>query len=253
MLEKGNFATVGGTRHMMVTVIGRGHGGTRAMSHTLSASGVYMGAALNASGDLVPPDDLYEACRVMSRHVTHLGGVHWDFSKLHAMPIDPEFTRLVESYLASVLSSDAENKGWKLPETTLIYPWIVRMFPDIYYIDWTRDPRDSILGSHVTDNLSDFDVPYEHTDDLRLRRAISWKYQREIVKATPKPKHTIDVRFEDFVLDQGRTLGRIKRFLGIPLAKIEVFPEAVGRWKTDEGVHDFEFLREDMAELGYQL
>lgn len=236
---------------MLVTIIGRGHGGTRAISHTLSESNVYMGAQLNRSGDLVPAEDLYEACRVMSRNVEHLGGVQWDFSKLHTMPIDPEFTKLVESYLASVLSSDAENRGWKLPETTLIYPWIVRMFPEAYYIHWTRDPRDSILGAHITDDLADFDIPYEHTDDLRLRRAISWKYQREIVKATPKPERVIDVRFEDFVLDQDATLARIQQFLGISLAKIEVKPEAVGRWKTDEGEHDFEFLREDMAELGY--
>ena len=40
---------------MMVTVIGRGHGGTRAISHTLSESGVFMGAPLNESGDLLPP------------------------------------------------------------------------------------------------------------------------------------------------------------------------------------------------------
>ena len=236
---------------MLITVIGRGHGGTRAISHTLSESGVYMGAKLNKSGDLVPAEDLYEACRVMSRNVAHVGGVQWDFSKLHTMPIDPEFARLVESYLASVLSSDAENNGWKLPETTLIYPWIARMFPDIHYIHWTRDPRDSILGGHITDDLATFGVSYEHTDDLRLRRAISWKYQREIVKATPRPAHTIDVRFEDFVLDQNATLARIEQFLGISLVKIEVKPEAVGRWKTDEGQHDFEFLREDMGELGY--
>ena len=210
-----------------------------------------MGADLNGSGDLVPAEDLYEACRVMSKYVKHVGGVEWDFSALHTMPIDPEFTRLVESYLSSVLSSDAENKGWKLPETTLIYPWIVRMFPEAYYIHWTRDARDSILGGHLTDDLADFGIPYEHTDDLRLRRAISWKYQREIVKATPQPAHSMDVRFEDFVLDQDATLARIRHFLGIPLAKIEVRPEAVGRWKTDEGEHDFELLREDMRELGY--
>lgn len=210
-----------------------------------------MGGEINSSGDLVPPQDMYEACRVMSRYITHLGGLKWDFSKLFAMPIDPEFTRLIESYLSSVLASEAENKGWKIPETTLVYPWISRMFPDAYYIHWTRDPRDSILGAHVTDDLGDFGIPYDHTDDLRLRRAISWKYQREIVKATPAPEHTIDVRFEDFVLDQDATLARIEQFLGVPLAKIEVKPEAVGRWKTDEGVHDFDFLREDMEELGY--
>jgi hypothetical protein len=65
---------------MMITIIGRGHSGTRAISHTLSASGVFMGADLNKSGDLIPAQDLYEACRIMVRHVKHLGGLNWDFS-----------------------------------------------------------------------------------------------------------------------------------------------------------------------------
>jgi hypothetical protein len=223
------------------------------ISHTLYASGVYMGARLNPSGDLVPAEDFYEACRVMARHVVHEGGLRWDFSRLHTMPIDPAFTRLVESYLASVLSSKAENKGWKLPETTLVYPWIVRMFPDIRYIHWVRDPRDSIVGSHLTDDLSDFGVPYHKPDDVRLMRAISWKYQREIVKATPTPRHAVQVRFEDFVLRQNAALRRLQEFLGIPLAKIIVRREPVGRWKTDTACHYFDFLEEDMRELGYKL
>jgi len=32
------------------------------------------------------------------------------------MPIDPRFTQLVESYLSSVLASEAPHKGWKLPD-----------------------------------------------------------------------------------------------------------------------------------------
>jgi hypothetical protein len=109
------------------------------------------------------------------------------------------------------------------------------------------------LGAHLTDDLADFGIPYDHTEDVRLRRAISWKYQREIVKATPPPRHAIEVRFEDFVLDQDRTLARLEEFLGFRLAKIEVRPEAVGRWKTDDGIHDFDFLHEDMRELGYLI
>lgn len=236
---------------MLVTVIGRGHGGTRAMSQTLVESGVYMGGQLNGSYDLVPPGDMYEACRVMARHVVHLGGVRWDFSALDAVPVDAEFARLVDSYLTSVLGSVESRRGWKLPETTLIYPWIVRMFPEAYYIHWSRDPRDSILGAHMTDDLAAFGVSYDPTDDERLRRAISWKYQREIVKATKAPKNTIDVRFEDFVLDQERTLARLERFLGFPLARIEVRPESVGRWQSAEGPTVFDFLQDDMAELGY--
>jgi hypothetical protein len=237
----------------MVTVIGRGHSGTRAMSHTLSASGFYMGAELNNSGDLIPPEKFYEACRVMARYVVHKGGLDCDFSQLHSMSIDPAFTRLVESYLASVLNSKAEHKGWKLPETTLVYPWIVRLFPDIHYIHWVRDPRDSIIGKHLTDDLADFGVPYDKPDDLRLMRAISWKYQRDIVKATPPPKHSMLIRFEDFVLQQDRELQRLEKYLGVPMNKIEVNTAPIGRWKSDEDCHYFDFFAEDMQELGYEV
>ncbi|MGQ9455996.1 MAG: sulfotransferase family protein [Armatimonadota bacterium] len=236
---------------MLISIIGRGHGGTRAISQTLVESGVYMGERLNASYDLVPADHMYEACRIMARYVEYKGELKWDFAKLHTVSIDPEFIRLVESYLSSVLSNSAERKGWKLPETTLVYPWIVRMFPDAYYIHWVRDPRDSILSRHLTDDLADFGIPYDRPDDERLRRAISWKYQRDIVKATPKPKNCILVRFEDFVLRQEETLSQLEKFLGIPLVRIPVDPRAVGRWRTDQGVHDFPFLHQDMRELGY--
>ncbi len=236
---------------MLVTVIGRGHSGTRAMSHTLSASGVYMGAQLNRSGDLIPPEDLYEACRVMARHVRYLGDLRWDFSALHSMPIDPAFTRLVESYLQSVLSSKEPLRGWKLPETTLIFPWIVRLFPEIHYIFWMRDPRDCILGGHVTDDLNDFGVPYTAVSNDRERRAISWKYQAEIVRATPKPVKYLEVRFEDFVLKQESTLARLEGFLGIPLARIPVRPEAVGRWRQDDGFHNYAHFQTELAQFGY--
>ena len=237
----------------MITIIGRGHSGTRAISHTLSSSGVFMGALLNESGDMLPPDDLYEACRVLGKYVVHLGNNQWDFSQLHSMPIDPEFERLVNSYIAEVLRRK-EPRGWKLPETTLIYPWIARLFPDIDYIFWVRDPRDSILGAHLTDDLSDFGVPYDKPDDLLMRRAISWKYQRDIVRATPPPAKRIEVRFEDFVLNQDAVLARLTDFLGMPLAKIIVRPETVGRWRTsdvDFGRFDALFAQ-DMAEQGYR-
>ena len=152
-----------------------------------------------------------------------------------------------------MLESDAELKGWKIPETTLALPWIVRMFPEAQYIFWVRNPRDCILGKHVTDDLGRFGIEYPQTGDARLRRAISWKYQYDLVKSTPKPARWIEVRFEDFILDQDQSLARLEGFLDIPVAKVPVLREAVGRWQNDTGVNYFDFLGPAMEEYGYQL
>ena len=236
---------------MLITVIGRGHSGTRAMSHTLSASGVYMGDPINASGDLLPPNDMYEACRVIARHIPWRGGLEWDFGPVQTMPIPEEFTRLIESYLKSVLAHRGPHKGWKIPETTLCFPWIARMFPEARYIFWVRDPRDCITGSHLTDDLDRFGIATPPTADIRLRRAISWKYQDDLVRATPQPKHWIKVRLEDFVLHQERELKRLEKFLGIPLGRIIVRKEPIGRHKHQPSGELYDFLRPAMQEHGY--
>lgn len=237
----------------MVTVIGRGHSGTRAISHTLSASGVFMGEPLNESGDLLPPEDMYAASRLFARYVRWKGGLEWDWSAVQTMPIPQEFTDLIYSYLKSVLNSPAENKGWKIPETTLVFPWIVRMFPDIKYFFWVRNPRDCVLGSHLTDDLYAWGIDCPEVADIRLKRAISWKYQQDLVKATPKPAHWMEIRFEDFILRQDVTLSRIAAFMGIPIARIEARLDSVGRWKLDQGISYYDFFKEDMLEYGYEL
>lgn len=236
---------------MMITIIGRGHSGTRAISETLARSGVYMGEPLNRSWDLVPPEKMYEACRVMGQYVSYLGDWRWDFAKVLDMKPDPAFIRLIEEYLGSVLSSGAPAKGWKIPETTLCYPWILKMFPDIHYIHWVRDPRDCILSGHVTDDLRDFGIECPAAHDIREMRAISWKYQRELMKATPEPSRLLKLRFEDMVFQQDEVLNKLESFLGMPMAKIEMRPDSVGRWKTDEGAHMFDAFKTDLLECGY--
>ena len=237
----------------LITVIGRGHSGTRAISHTLYTSNVYMGSLLNASGDLLPPEPMYDACRVLARYVEWKGGLNWDFSRLHTMDIPKEFTDLLDAYLQSVWHSTDSYRGWKIPETTLIFPWLVRLYPEIHYIYWVRNPRDCILGRHITDDLQAFGIPYPETDDLRLRRAISWKYQYDIMQATPRPEKVIEVRFEDFVLRQEETLKRLEDFLGIPLARIIVRPDSIGRYKQDDGVNYFDVVEPAMRANGYDI
>lgn len=218
----------------LITIIGRGHSGTRAISNTLAASGVYMGEPLNGSWDLVPPQDMYDACRVFAKYVDWRGGLSWDWQRAFAAEPPPEFVRLIKSYLKSVLASNAEHKGWKIPETTLCFPWIHKLFPEAKYIFWIRNPRDCIIGNHVTDDMRHFGIDYPDTVDERERRAISWRYQYDLVKACAKPDQWIEVRLEDFVLKQDETLKRLETFLGFPLVKIPVKPEAVGRWLIDD-------------------
>lgn len=223
------------------------------MAQTLLASGVYMGHPLNRAGDILPPWPMYEACRVLSHHVRWLGGLEWDFSALHTMPIPDKFTKLIHGYLRSVLDVPAPRKGWKIPETTLAFPWIVRMFPDIRYIFWVRNPCDNILSRHKTDDLTAFGIAYPTTESERERRAISWIYQDKLVQATPKPTHWLEVRMEDFVLDQEKTVARLEEFLGFPLVRIATKSDAVGRWRNDNDVHYFDFLEAAMQRYGYEI
>lgn len=238
---------------MLVTVIGRGHSGTRAMSHTLSASGVHMGEPLNVSGDLLPPEPMYDACRVLARKVRWAGGLNWDFSGLMQGEIPEEFRDLIQVYLKSVFAGPAVHRGWKIPETTLALPWILRLFPEAKYIFWIRDPRDCILGHHVTDDLRAFGIEYPPVESDLLRRAISWRYQYDLVKATRPPANWIEVRFEDFVLRQDETLARVGDFLGIKLATIPVRPETVDRWRTHPQAVTYDFLEPALRAYGYEI
>jgi hypothetical protein len=237
----------------LVTIIGRGHSGTRAISHTLSASGVFMGEPLNVSGDLLPPESMYDACRVLAKSIEWKGGLEWNWDSLLKMDIPVEFTSLIEEYLTSVRQSEAPYKGWKIPETTLVFPWILRLFPEMKYIFWIRNPRDCILGGHITDDLNDFGIPYPATEDIRLRRAISWKYQYDLVRSVPRPAQWIEVRFEDFVLNQEQTLARLEDFLEHKLARIPVHPETVGRYLQDDGVNYFDFFEPAMLAYDYEI
>lgn len=240
----------------LTTVIGRGHSGTRAISATLSQSGVFMGEPLNGSGDLLPPGPMYDACRVFARYVDWEGDLRWRWDRALEADLPAEFTDLIYTYLQSVLNSGAEHRGWKIPETTLCFPWIVRMFPDANYIFWIRDPRDCVVGSHVTDDLRTFGIPYGEVDSVRHRRALSWQYQYQLVKATPHPAKWLEVRLEDFILQQEMTLGRLEDFLGFPLARIPVRPEVIGRWQQEnephpDGSYDYPFFTEAKREYGY--
>jgi hypothetical protein len=221
---------------MFVIVIGRGSGGTRLMSEALSTSGIHMGP-VNVSGDLVPAEEMYKAVRLASGKVRLARPEEWNFTELLNSVPPPEFKALVLSYLAPVLRTPREHTGWKLPETALAFPWIVKMFPDAHYIHWTRDPRGATASPHLTDDMARFGVPSrfapvtlgpESLERRMERRFESWAYHRQIVDVTPAPAKFLTVRYEDFVLHQARELDRLEGFLGVRLNEVAVDPKQLG-------------------------
>jgi hypothetical protein len=235
-----------------VIVIGRGHSGTRLISFALQEAGVYMGEPHNIAGDLLPPQPLYEASRLIGPEVKQIGEYEWDFSRLVDNEIPAAFQENLEIYLQSLLNSEAEYKGWKLPENTLIFPWLVRVFPKAKFIYWVRDPRDSILGLHGTDRLEKWRVPAKkfllHSRKLR---AASWKYQYDIVAQTPKPEHFLTIRFEDFILKQPEVREELGAFLGLSVPEISVNPDKVGGWRRGIPRPTYGFLKQAMKDLHY--
>lgn len=238
---------------MIATIIGRAHSGTRAIAKTLSESGFYLGNLSDPYYDTEPYEPMHTASRIISKGVRLTSSSDWDFSGVLDAEIPDRYSTIVEAYLRPIMRNPSELKGWKRPETTLNLPWIARLYPDVKYIHIVRDPRDVIQKFALVQNLGDCNVPHPQTHgDERLARALAWKYAYDIVKATPKPANWLQIRFEDFVLKQEETVRSMEAFLGVPLVRIPVQTAPVGRWKTDTGRHDFDFLLPAMRECGYE-
>ena len=254
-----------------ICIIGRGHSGTRIPSVLLSENGAFMGDEINESGDKAVWQLIYDAAEIFGDMVENINFFKWDFNRVLKEPVPNEAKKLIYEYLEDVLNSKNDIKGWKLPENTLIFPWLVKLFPDFYFIYWVRNPFDCILREHVTDDLRRWKIAKGNTGGDRLDRAVSWLYQYELVKATPKPKNFIMVRYEDYILSQLNELERLEDFIGIPLKMTKVYSKRINVWTDEQAKSEmgrakylvypfrkprkfeeqYHFLLKPMVELGY--
>lgn len=234
-----------------IIIVGRGHGGTRCMANTLRQSGLFMGH-VNGSGDTTPGKRLYEAVKMAGDYVEFLEPYEWDFTELVEMSPPERYIELMQEYLSPQFEGK-DTYGWKLPESVLALPWLVKMFPDAYYIHWVRDGRDSILSYHDTEHLDQWRIPHivPRNSSRLLCAAVSWKYHEDMVQATPKPTHWMKVRFEDFVLRQGEELKRVGGYLDMDLTKIPVRREPVGRYVSHDLSSVIEIIQTQLEQQGY--
>jgi len=217
----------------------------------LVESGVYMGSKLNSSYDKIPPDYLYKAVQHMSPFVSYHGNGRWSFEYIINNEPDEYFVELVNKYLEDIIPHQ-EPKGWKLPETTLIYPWILKMFPDAYYIFWWRHPKDAIFRRHKSDSYDYWGIGNDGKN-VGQKRALSWKYQYDLIHCIPKPKNSFNILYEDFCMDPESIVKELENFLGMELVIPKVYKSSMYIWKT-KNTNDIYFNIFDAAMeiLGYE-
>ncbi len=235
----------------LVTIIGRGHSGTRIPSAVLHDNGIFMGKSVagRVSKDTTPAKPMYETVRYMNKFVKYNGSLQWDISHFLDNPPDRQFETLIRGYLRGILAHNSPIKGWKIPETTFTYPWLTQLFPNAFYIIWDRHPYDSVLSPHVSDKLERWGIPYEGNGSIA-----SYKYQYDLIKNTPTPKHLLRVKYEDFCLRPQKWTAEISKFIGHPL-KINpksIKTTSVNKWKTVKDRQDSPVLRKLALDLGYE-
>ena len=273
-----------------ICVIGKGHSGTGFLATILSKSGVYMGAKTNKDMDKFPVKNIHKTMSLpvgykigapiknartfVDKATNECPNVEWDFRKMISWGIPNPVREEMKNYLEDLDEHDGELVGWKLTESNLIYPWLVRLYPDWYYIHLVRDVRDILSRPELTDTESHTDLfnvkdyksypnkffinekttlkkaPFNH-----LVQAINWKYQLDIVKSIQAPNY-IRVTLEDLVMSQDEELKRLSEFLGYELKKIHIKEEVVESWKGRDGKvrenwEEFSFLNDYMEELKY--
>jgi hypothetical protein len=273
-----------------VCVIGKGHSGTGFLASILDESGVYMGAKTNRDMDKFPVKNIH---RTMSLPVGYRIGapiknartfvdkatnecpnVEWDFSKMISWGIPNPVREEMKNYLEDLDEHDGELVGWKLTESNLIYPWLVRLYPDWYYIHLVRDVRDMMARPELTDteshtnlfNVKDYisfpnkffvneKTPRKKAPFNHLVQAINWKYQLDIVKSIETPNY-IRITLEDLVMSHGEVIKKLSHFLGFEVNPGSPRKEVVESWKGKSGKgcenwEEFSFLNDYMEELKY--
>jgi len=209
-----------------VITIGRGGSGTRLISQMLQQLGLFLGNNLNGTDDSVEWADLiYEMV-------------------LKTMPLRPErfgpaWIDELHARAGAILSVGAWKSealwGFKLPETLLVLPEILKAFPEAIVIHLIRHPIDSCLRrTHMTSRMDNsigkavLTAAYQslgwktdpECDEDYLRNAASWYYQmswiNEVIDLEEKQKYKyLLVRYEDLCADPGAVQDILADNLGI--------------------------------------
>jgi hypothetical protein len=221
-----------------VVLLGRGGSGTRILSELAVATGVFIGNETNVTGDSVEWVEPLYALAVESL----TDGIEPGSAR------DAFWCDALRRHGAAVRGRAATGAddawGWKLPETMLVVPQVLRAFPRARVVHLVRHPVTTALRrTHMTSRLDNpvgvavlaaayralgRDPAAIAGDDVPTHNAISWNFQVRAVldalDARPPGVRVLQLRYEDVCADVPRALARIAAFLGRPVPVSAALP-----------------------------
>jgi len=209
-----------------IIFLGRGGSGTRLLSAIAVQNGVFIGNELNATGDSVEwVADIYR----LAMEACFLGGA---LSAERDAYWCANLRRTATQILSRATLAPGDKWGWKLPETILALPHILKAFPRARVIHLTRHPFTcSLRRTHMTSRLDNpigasvLPAAYKaigraqeaiFTDEPYLHNAVTWAYQVggacRVLDARGELYHTL--RYEDVCANPNQARHAIMDFIG---------------------------------------
>lgn len=229
-----------------IVVINTAHSGSRLLARVLMDAGVYMGSNLNESLDCLEMLPLVKHAILASRTGVPSG------SELDDLLTRRLALRHFEEHFRQI--GDATRWGWKLCETLLIVPLILRYFPKAVFIHLIRDGRDVALSPFVAPKSAFWRKVYFGSSDVEswngypmtqrayrahgmLFNAHRWRYHVDVARGFSQTlrERYIEVRYEDLVVDHRGTVNRLLESLSLPAAHAPTKPgflaSSIGKWR----------------------
>jgi hypothetical protein len=228
-----------------VIFTGRGGSGTRLLSQLADEVGVFIGNAINRSGDSI------EWVRLVYRLAVAAG------ASLQ-LPSGSRHRGEIRAIAAQVLGASRTPAvplwGLKLPEAMLVLPLFIDAFPQAKVVHMTRHPIASALRrTHMTSRTSNAvgaatlpnayryasrDVGAIASDEPYVHNAFSWNYQvrrvLEYGRGALGPGRYLEMRYEDVCTDSSAGIAGLRAFLGCATGgragSVAVDPARMSAW-----------------------
>ncbi len=233
-----------------VILVGRGGSGTRLLSELALSLGVFLGNRLNISSDSVEwVGDLYAlGLQTLGEGIEAESGADHEWRlRLH---------RRAGAILGEAGLGPDAPWGWKLPETILALPQVLRSFPKARVVHFVRHPVSSAWRrSHVTSRTDSaigravmtgayrhygFDPDDIPGDEVWFHNAVTWRYQVEQAQNTlagHDPARVLLMRYEDLCVAPAASRSQLGRFLGLPdsdaAPALAIDPDRTGSSRPD--------------------